>query len=85
MSQEKDNDNRWSYSRSKLFESCPRAFYYQKVYSNHSVAKLIPQRAIIGIAVHNAISTLIDDWFSNERISYIKIKNIGERFIKKQG
>lgn len=61
MSQEENNDNSWSYSRSKLFESCPRAFYNQNISSNHGHSNMIPQRAIIGIAVHTAISTLIDD------------------------
>jgi hypothetical protein len=82
MNQEKEAQNSWSYSQSKLFEMCPRAFYYQKIYSSRSNLKLIPQRAIIGISVHIAISTLMDDWVSNKRISYLKIKNVGEQFIK---
>lgn len=81
MSQEKSN-NSWSYSRSKLFESCPRAFYYKVFNSKHRYAKMIPQRAIIGIAVHTAISTLVDDWVSDKRISFIKIKNVGEQYVK---
>jgi hypothetical protein len=82
MNQEKEAQNSWSYSQSKLFEMCPRAFYYQKICSSRSNLKLIPQRAIIGISVHIAISTLMDDWVSNKRISYLKIKNVGEQFIK---
>ncbi len=61
----------WSYSRSSLLRSCPRAFFFEQVEpvdENHG-HKALPLRALVGTSVHQAIATEISAWASGGRVS----------------
>lgn len=69
----------WSYTKSDLFSSCPRAFYHRYVQSSSSDAPKSsePQGSrysenpgsIIGTAVHDSISEQIERWKLNRHTS----------------
>src|SRR5712692_2974390 len=77
----------WSYSRSLLFASCPRAFYFDVhrhnlgeggnriVTDGHSL------RTLVGLAVHRSIELEIERWASQESIDVQRAQNHAESFL----
>ncbi len=64
----------WSYSRSALFRSCPRAFFFDRVgpVDQGVGRRALPLRALLGRAVHQAIAAEITVWASAGRVSLVR-------------
>lgn len=58
----------WSYSRSQLYKSCPRALFYLKESTSSSISteQISPHSinlsALVGIAVHRSLAKQLDSW-----------------------
>ena len=72
----------WSYSRSVLLRSCPRAFYFEQAEPENAsrIPRSQPLRSIVGSAVHEAIALEIGAWASGRPVSLQRAeKNAAEK------
>ena len=87
----------WSYSKSKLFETCPRAFYYhykpwkerdlstpKNIYLDESAEDSVfhSYGALIGSAIHHAIAGEIGQWRFGENPQRQRAKATAADFIE---
>ncbi len=77
----------WSYSRSLLFASCPRAFYFElRRQTFDEVGERIATRdlslkALVGLAVHRSIELEIEKWASHGSIDVQRAQDHAESFL----
>jgi len=73
--------NNWSFSKSRQFVKCPRAFYYSV--KNHGFEKNKTSiSTIIGQAVHIGINRIIDRWQKGKDVQLSEINSEVKQLIK---
>lgn len=70
----------WSYSTARLYQSCPRRFYYRYKPSSSDASgekerSISPPGAAVGSAVHDCIEAQIDRWHRGKRLSLQAAQN----------
>lgn len=76
-------DWRWSFSRSRLLASCPAAFQFV-TYPNKDLNRNkqgINIAALVGISIHKAISTELDNWVRGIPVSHATARTNAREFI----
>lgn len=79
----------WSYTKSRLYAECPRAFYFRretrdgdKEGTDEIASDAVNLGAVLGIAVHRAIASEMDKWEDGEQPDLRDAQKSAERWIE---